>query len=94
MSGGSLNGKFLSSMLHFLPLIYPIFTCLDPDSYSDYGSIKVLNTAPILIWTLFLSKLIEAANEVTRIRLPETPRCISILPLWVRQHCVALWKVT
>ena len=26
-----LNGEFMSSNLHLLPLIYPIFTCLDLD---------------------------------------------------------------
>ena len=25
-------------ILHLLPLIYSIFTCVDPDPYSDYGS--------------------------------------------------------
>ena len=35
----SLNAGFMSSILHLLPLIYPIFTYLDPDQYrySEYG---------------------------------------------------------
>ena len=35
----------------FLPPLYPIFTCVDPDPYSEYGSRsgsrKLLNTDPI-----------------------------------------------
>ena len=32
LSVGSLNaGEFLSSTIHLLPLIYPFFTCVDPD---------------------------------------------------------------
>ena len=34
----SLNGKFLSSILHLFPLFYPIFTYVDPDPYSEYGT--------------------------------------------------------
>ena len=34
----TLNGEFLSSILHFMPLIYPVFACVDPDQYSEYGS--------------------------------------------------------
>ena len=30
--------NFLSSILHLLPLNYPIFTCVDPDPYSEYRS--------------------------------------------------------
>ena len=49
VSVGSLNtvnGEFLSSILHHLSLIYPNFTCVDPDPYSDDGSgpTKLLNT--------------------------------------------------
>ena len=42
----SLNGEFMSSILHLLPLISPIFTYVD--SYLEYGpvSTKVLNTDP------------------------------------------------
>ena len=40
----SLNGEFMSSILHLVPLIYPLFTGLGPDPYSEYGSSKVLNT--------------------------------------------------
>ena len=29
-----MNGEFMSSILHILRLIYPKFTCLDPDPYS------------------------------------------------------------
>ena len=32
----NLKGTFLSSILHLLPLIYPAFTCVDPDLYSEY----------------------------------------------------------
>ena len=44
-----MNGEFLSLTSHLLPLIYPIFTCVDP--YSEYGSTsaKFLNTDPIWI---------------------------------------------
>ena len=34
----SINSEFLSSTLHFLFLIYPIFTSVGPDPYSEYGS--------------------------------------------------------
>ena len=44
----TLNGELMPSILHLLYLIYPILTCLDPDSYSEYGSTKVLNKG--LIW--------------------------------------------
>ena len=40
----------MSSILHILPLIYSIFTCVDPDPYSEYGSTKVLNTDSFWIW--------------------------------------------
>ena len=44
---------FLSFILHLLLLIFPIFTCVDPDLYSEYGcgSTKLLNTGtdPVLI---------------------------------------------
>ena len=45
------NGKFLSSISNFFPLINPIFTCVDPVPYLVYGSgsTKVLNTDPIWI---------------------------------------------
>ena len=35
----------MSSIIHVLPLIFSIFTCLDPDPYSEYGSrsTRVLN---------------------------------------------------
>ena len=33
----SLNSEFLSSTLYLLYLICPIFTCVDPDPYSEYG---------------------------------------------------------
>ena len=33
-----MNGEFLSSILHLLPLICHIFTGVDPDPYSEYGS--------------------------------------------------------
>ena len=40
-----------SSILHLLPLIYPIFACLDPDTFSECGSksTKVLTTDSIWI---------------------------------------------
>ena len=38
MSVESLNREFLSSILHIIPQIYPIFTCVDPDPYSEYES--------------------------------------------------------
>ena len=43
--------NFLSSILHLLPLNYPIFTCVDLDPYSEYrsGYTKLLNTDPIWI---------------------------------------------
>ena len=43
------NGEFLSSIIHLLLLIYPIFTCVDPgpDPYFKYGSTKMLNTNPV-----------------------------------------------
>ena len=47
-----MAGEELFSFLnHILPLIYPMFTCVDSDSYSKYGSgsTKVLNTDPIWI---------------------------------------------
>ena len=49
LSVESLNGEFLSSTFHSLPLIYAIFTSVDP--YSEYGSgsTKFLNTDPIWI---------------------------------------------
>ena len=37
----------LSSILHYLPLIYPIFTCVDPDPYKD--PCPHLKTNPICI---------------------------------------------
>ena len=44
-----LNCEFMSKIFHLLPLFYfyPIFTCVDPDPYSEYGSRKLLNTDPI-----------------------------------------------
>ena len=42
----SINSEFLSSTLHFLFLIYPIFTSVGPDPYSEYGS----NLDPDPIW--------------------------------------------
>ena len=39
----SLNDKFMSSILHILPPIYPIVPCLDPDSEYGSGSTNVLN---------------------------------------------------
>ena len=50
----SLNGEFnqfTSKILHLLLLIYPIFTSVDPDPHSEYGSVstKFLNTDPIWI---------------------------------------------
>ena len=43
-----MNSEFLSSTLHLLPLIYPIFTCVDPDPYLEYESgsrsAKLLNS--------------------------------------------------
>ena len=44
----SLNEEFLSSILHLLPLIYVVFTCVDP--YSEYGSgsTKLRNLNPNL----------------------------------------------
>ena len=39
---------FLPTIVHFLPQIYPIYTCVDP--YSEYGSVtKFLTTGPICI---------------------------------------------
>ena len=37
---------FLSSILHLLSLIYPIFSCVVPDPYLEYSSLstKLLNT--------------------------------------------------
>ena len=39
------------SIWHLLPLIFLIFTCVDPDPYLDYGSgsTKLPNTVPIWI---------------------------------------------
>ena len=34
LSVGSMNGELLSSILHLLFLIYPFFTCVDPDPQS------------------------------------------------------------
>ena len=50
LSVESLNGEFLFSSLHLLPHIYPIFTCVDTDPYSEYGSgsTKLVNKDPIL----------------------------------------------
>ena len=47
----SLNGELMSSIIHVLPLIFSIFTCLDPDPYSEYGSrsTRVLNADQIWI---------------------------------------------
>ena len=47
----SLNVELFSSILNLLPQMYPIFTCVDPDPYSDYGSgsTKLLNTTSIWI---------------------------------------------
>ena len=45
----SMNGEFLSSILHLLPLICHIFTGVDPDPYSEYGSTKFMNTDTIWI---------------------------------------------
>ena len=41
----------MSSTLHLLPLIYPLFTCVDPDPYSENRSesTKDLNTDPFWI---------------------------------------------
>ena len=49
LSVESLNGEFLFSSLHLLPYIYPIFTCVDTDPYSEYGSgsTKLVNKDPI-----------------------------------------------
>ena len=33
----------------FCPLFYPIFTCMEPDPYWEYGSTKLLNMDPIRI---------------------------------------------
>ena len=44
-----MNGEFLSSILHLLPLICHIFTGVDPDPYSEYGSTKFMNTDTIWI---------------------------------------------
>ena len=38
LSAESLNGEFMTSILHPLSLIYPLFTCVDPDPYSECGS--------------------------------------------------------
>ena len=45
-SDESLNGEFISEILHLLPLFHLIFTCLDPDPYWEYGSgsTKLLKT--------------------------------------------------
>ena len=45
----SLNGEFMSSILHLLLLIYPKFNWLEQDPYSKCksGSTKVMNTDPI-----------------------------------------------
>ena len=40
-SVGSMFGEFSSSILHLLPLIYPVFTCVDLDPYWEYGSGEV-----------------------------------------------------
>ena len=46
--------NLLSSILHLLPLIYPIFSCIDPDPYLEYGSgtgtTKLRNKDSIWIW--------------------------------------------
>ena len=36
-------------MLHLWSLFYPIFKCVDPDPYSEYGSgsARLLNTDPV-----------------------------------------------
>ena len=56
-----MSGEFFSSIL--LPLIYPMFTCLDPDPYSGYesgsGFTKFLNTD--LIWM----RIHNIANNTT-----------------------------
>ena len=44
-----LNGEFWPWTVHLLSLSYPILTCVDPDLYSEYGSIKFLNTYSIWI---------------------------------------------
>ena len=44
-SVGSLNGEFLSSTLHLLPLNYPIFICVDQDPYSKYVKDININTS-------------------------------------------------
>ena len=43
---------YSSTILHLLPLICPIFTCVDPDPYSEYRSrsTRLSNTDPIWIW--------------------------------------------
>ena len=47
----SLLIVLMSKILHLLSLFYPIFTCVDPDPYSKYGSgsTKLLNKDPIRI---------------------------------------------
>ena len=37
------------NLCHLLSLFYPIFTCVDPDPYSQYGSTKHLNMDPIRV---------------------------------------------
>ena len=48
MLAESLHDEFMSSssILHLLPVIFLIFTCVDPDPYSEFGSgsAKVLNS--------------------------------------------------
>ena len=41
----SLNGEFMSTVFHLLPLIYPLFTCVDPDTYS---AVEILTLASVL----------------------------------------------
>ena len=57
LSVKSLNGEFMSSIFHLLPLIYPIFTCLDPDSYSAYGSTKGPEYCEYVVFTEYESNL-------------------------------------
>ena len=49
----SLNGELMSSILHLLPLIHPLFNCADPDPYqiqnTNPDSQRVLNTDAIWI---------------------------------------------
>ena len=65
------------SIWHLLPLIFLIFTCVDPDPYLDYGSgsTKLPNTVPI--W-------IGIHNTGGNAKYFETVLWIKIHWIWIR----------